>query len=88
MWKVRGLYAGEGASSSLFPEVVSQGLTAIAENRPLPGVGTGRGAAPILHPVDILPRERRIEALLDQRFEWTARQREVLDLIARGKTNQ
>jgi DNA-binding CsgD family transcriptional regulator len=35
-----------------------------------------------------MPRERRIEALLDQRFEWTARQREVLDLIARGKTNQ
>lgn len=38
--------------------------------------------------MEIVPRERRIEPLLDQRFEWTQRQREVLDLIARGKTNQ
>ncbi|MEX0782910.1 MAG: helix-turn-helix transcriptional regulator [Dehalococcoidia bacterium] len=38
--------------------------------------------------MEIVPRERRIEALLDQRFEWTPRQREVLDLIARSHSNQ
>jgi DNA-binding CsgD family transcriptional regulator len=38
--------------------------------------------------VEIVPQERRVEQLLAQRFEWTERQCEVMDLLARGKSNQ
>jgi DNA-binding CsgD family transcriptional regulator len=37
--------------------------------------------------MDIAPRKRRVRELLDRRYEWTPRQRQVLDLVARGRSN-